>query len=251
MFSEAYRQFLLDVKIEQGEGAHTSEQSAHIEHLERTIQNDMNEFLAAGDRCYAAYEHHLAANGLQKISYTFDSFAPSHHDCVTADNYMIAHEKHSKELAAYLDGINPNNELFRAIGKSTELGAQVWSYNKDLIKQFASEQSNLEASGQTSPSRFRIIVNMVKYYFKQEVFGGSTQLEESCVNAHLDFNALGWREVEVTPNGWFSQSLMENMRHRQTNSGRNYFGQGGILQRLVSKLVIAYKVLFITTLIVE
>jgi hypothetical protein len=240
-FSEAYRQFLLDVKIEQGEGAHSAEQNAHIQYLENTIQNDMNQFLAAGDRCYAAYENHLLANNLRKISYTFDSFAPTHHDCVTADNFMIAHEQHSKELATYLDGINPNNELFRAIGKSTELGSQGWSFNKELIQQFAAEQSNYEASGQQSPSRFQIIVNMMRYYFKQDVFGGSTQLEESCVNAHLDFNALGWREVPVSPNNWYSQSLLNNIRHRQTNSGRNYFGQGGMLQRVVEKLVVTYK----------
>jgi hypothetical protein len=240
-FSEAYRQFLLDVKIDQGEAAHTPEQATRIQRLEKIIQDDMNEFLAAGDRCYAAYEAHLVAKKLQKISYTFDRFAPTHKDCVTADQHMIDHETHSKQLADYLDGLNPNNELFRAIGKSNELGTQGWQYNKDLIKQFADEQENLEKSGKASKSRFQIIVNMMRYYFKKEVFGETTKLEESCVNAHLDFNALGWREVEVKPNNWYSESLLNKVKSRTTNSGRNYFKNHGILQRIVSKLVVTYK----------
>jgi hypothetical protein len=243
LFSESYKQFLLDVKIDQQylqNGAHTPEVEARIRQLEDAIQHDMNTFLALGDRCYAAYEDHLRANQLKRIAYTFDTFAPNNGDCVQADQHMIAHENHSKELAEYLKSLNPFDELFQAIASQTEF-KQDWNFNREAIDQFTNEHVNLENAGAAMPSRFQIIVNMIRYYLKQEYFGNDVNLEESCLHAHLDFSAMGWKEVPITPHQWFNLGILEKYRHYPSNSNRNYFGQGGLLQRMVSKLVIAYK----------
>jgi phosphopantetheinyl transferase (holo-ACP synthase) len=242
-FTEGYRQFLLDVKIDQKylkDVPKSPEAEAKIKQMEQVIQKDMDQFLELGDKCYAEYEAHLVSQKLTRIAYTFDKFAAKNAACKAADQQMINHETHSKELADYLASLNPYDELFRAIGNQTQHQPD-WNFNKEAIVNFAKEHVEKEKAGQKLPTRFQVLVNMVKYYFNKDYFGNAVQMEESCVSAHLDFNALGWKDIPVTPHYWYNQATLDKYKDYPKNSRRNYFNNNGILQRQVTKLVVAYK----------
>jgi hypothetical protein len=242
-FSEAYKQFLLDVKIDQqylGNTPQSAGMEEKIRHMEQLIQNDMDQYLVLGDRCYVAYDGYLQANGLKRIAYTFDAFAPTSPDCIAADKSLESHSIHSKELSQYLDTINPYDQLFKSIADQIH-HKQDWNFNKHDIDSFIQDRIHREATKAKMTKKFQVIVNMIRYYFKKEYFGNDVTLLESCVHAHLNFSALGWTDIPVHPHHWYNQQTLDQFMHHPRNSNRNYFGKGGLLQRMVTQLVIAYR----------
>ena len=82
----------------------------------------------------------------------------------------------------------------------------------------------------------------MRYYFTRRFFGSSTKVDESCEIASLSFSVLGWREVDGNPKDtWFEPHVITKFKSRGTKSGRNYLSKGGIMQRYISKMIVAYK----------
>jgi len=244
MFSEAYKQFLLDVNIDQSTQMGSANQSPEVlnkvKQMEQLIENDMSQFLAFGEACYAAYENYLSANNLKKVSYTFDQFSKSNQDCLNADRYLADHTTHSKELSDYLKSLNPYDELFSAIG-AFSMNRADWNFNREEIEQFKNTQVQLEDSG-AAVTPITANIDIMRYYFNQDYFGGTVKVEESCEIANLAFSARAWREVDVSPKDtWFKPDVINRYRGQGTKSGRNYMEAGGLMQRYISKMLVAYK----------
>mgnify|MGYP001027666263 CR=1 FL=1 len=209
--------------------------------MEAQIASDMSQFLAYGDLCYAAYEAHLSAHQLKRVSYTFDQFAATNSDCLAADQHLALHALHSDELSEYLKSLNPYDALFTAIGAVSQNRAD-WSFERDEIEQFKNGHIQAENSGQAPQSPIRANIDIMRYYFNQNFFGASTKVEESCEIASLSFSAQGWKEVNVSPKDtWFKPHVVTQYKDQGTKSGRNYIDAGGLMQRYVSKMIVAYK----------
>jgi hypothetical protein len=242
--SEAYKEYLLSIKVDAQhleDGPRSPDVQNNIKAKEDHLENVLNNYMVLADQCYDAYQRHLSNNQLTQISYTIESYTPHNQQCRDADAKLQEHSRLSDELADYVANLNPYNQLFSSIGQLKN--GKNWNYAKDEIQQFQNYHRNMEDQGIVPvSSQYQIPINIARNNFNHHYFGNTIQYSESNVNAHLIFSGMGWKETSISPKTtWFNLNTLNKYKNNPMTVNRNFLGFNGILYRIPTHMLIAYK----------